>query len=104
MQTAIEKQLHEALRPSHLEVINESHQHNVPARSETHFKVVCVSAVFEGMRAVQRHQKVYGLLSDCFSRGLHALALHLYTPEEWAQRQMSAPASPRCLGGSAEKP
>jgi len=29
----------------------------------------------------------------------HALALHTYTPEEWAA-QGSAPESPTCLGGS----
>jgi BolA protein len=29
----------------------------------------------------------------------HALALHTYTPEEWAQID-TAPASPTCAGGS----
>ena len=33
----IEQRLTQAFELDHLEVINESHQHNVPANSETHF-------------------------------------------------------------------
>ena len=38
MQETIEGRLNEALRPVHLEVINESHMHSGPAK-ESHFKV-----------------------------------------------------------------
>lgn len=85
--------------PSHLEVHNESHMHSVPANSETHFKLVIVSPHFEGKRQVQRHQAVYASLAELFQQGLHALALHTYSPEEWEASQ-SVPASPQCLGGS----
>jgi BolA protein len=44
---------------------------------------VLVSPDFVGKRAVQRHQMVYALVTDEMSKGLHALALHLYTPDEW---------------------
>jgi len=30
---------------------------------------------------------------------IHALALHLYTKDEWQSRQSSAPLSPKCHGG-----
>ncbi|MFM8314373.1 MAG: BolA/IbaG family iron-sulfur metabolism protein, partial [Deltaproteobacteria bacterium] len=39
IENEIQKKLTGAFSPSFLEVINESHQHSVPANSETHFKV-----------------------------------------------------------------
>ena len=36
----IVSKLVDALKPAHLEVINESHQHSVPKNSETHFRLV----------------------------------------------------------------
>lgn len=86
-----------ALEPSHLTVDNESHKHSVPENSETHFRVEIVSEAFSGIRAVQRHQKVYQLLQDELAGPVHALAIHAYSPDEW---QGQAPASPDCRGGS----
>lgn len=100
VQQQIEDQLREALRPDWLEVTNESHMHSVPPDSETHFRVVAVSAAFDGKRVVARHQQVYAAVSDQLQGPVHALALHTYTPSEWADRQRQAPASPDCLGGS----
>ncbi|MDF3935601.1 BolA/IbaG family iron-sulfur metabolism protein, partial [Pseudomonas citronellolis] len=45
-----------------------------------------------------RHQKVYATLGELMGQ-FHALALHTYTPEEWAE-QGAAPDSPTCRGGS----
>lgn len=94
---SIESKLRASLSPDHLEIVNESHMHNVPPNSETHFKVVIVAAAFDGLRPVKRHQLVYQQLQEEFAGGLHALALHTYTPSEWQGR---APVSPQCLGGS----
>ncbi len=102
VQTAIESQLKETFSPTHLEVINESHMHSVPPNSETHFKVVLVSEVFTGLRSVQRHQKVYGALGEYLRGGVHALALHTYTEEEWSQAAQ-VPSSPNCMGGGKQK-
>lgn len=99
MQQQIVDCLRGGLEFTHLEVINESSGHNVPAGSETHFKVVAVSSAFAGQSAVKRHQAVYALLRGPLASGVHALALHTYTPEEWA-RQGAAPESPACRGGS----
>ena len=44
--TVVEK-LKKAFSPSHLEVINESGSHNVPAGSESHFKVIIAAKFFE---------------------------------------------------------
>ena len=100
MQQTIERKLAEAFAPGHLEVLNESHQHSVPPGSESHFKVVLVSAAFEGKRSVARHQQVYKVLAAELAGGVHALALHTYTPAEWAERAARAPDSPACMGGS----
>jgi len=85
-----------ALEPQHLEVLDESHMHS--RGQETHYKAVIVSPVFAGLNPVKRHQKVYGALGDLMSQ-FHALAMHTYTPEEWAQQGV-APDSPTCRGGS----
>lgn len=98
--TSIESKISDGLKPVHLEVVNESHSHSVPENSETHFKLVVVSDVFAGMMPVKRHQQIYGLLADEMANGVHALALHLYTPEEWQIRSGASPASPQCMGGS----
>lgn len=99
VESYITSTLNERFSPSHLQVENESHMHNVPANSETHFKVVMASTGFDGVAKVKRHQAVYAALSEALNNGVHALALHLYTPAEWQARQ-SAPQSPQCMGGS----
>ena len=100
VQQDIEKQLKLAFSPDFLEIVNESSQHNVPPNSETHFRVVLVSAKFDHLARVARHQSVYAALSGQMSGPVHALALHTYSPDEWRQRQKAAPESPECLGGS----
>jgi BolA protein len=83
-----------------LQVTNESFMHSVPEGSESHFKVVVVSELFEGQRLVQRHQSVYRLLADDLAGPVHALAVHTYTPFEWSEIDATAPDSPTCLGGT----
>ncbi len=104
VQTAIETKLQQALMPVVMEVLNESHMHSVPPNSETHFKVSLVSEQFDGKRKVARHQLVYRLLNEEIAGPVHALALHLFTPEEWQQRHGEVPASPTCRGGSKNDP
>lgn len=83
----------------HLEVINESHRHNVPPGSESHFKVVLVADSFDGIGLLGRHRQVNALLAAELSGAIHALAIHAYTPAEWAAKTGNAPMSPPCLGG-----
>lgn len=92
----IEAVLGSALPLLHLEVTNESHGHHVPAGSETHFKVVLVSMDFAQQSRVVRHRRVNALLADEFAAGMHALAIHTYTPAEWQARHGEAPMSPPC--------
>ncbi|MBK6510842.1 MAG: BolA/IbaG family iron-sulfur metabolism protein [Haliea sp.] len=100
VQQDIEQQLQDRFSPVVLEVANESHMHSVPANSETHFRVVLVSANFDGRTRVARHQQVYVALADQLQGPVHALALHTYSPDEWQRREQPAPASPQCRGGS----
>lgn len=101
VQSQIEQKL-AALAPEALQVENESHLHNVPANSETHFKVTLVSERFDAMMPVKRHQQIYSLLADELSGPVHALALHLYTPAEWQACGGGRPDSPSCRGGSGK--
>ena len=95
MQQRIEQSL-ATLQPQYLQVLDESHMHS--RGLETHFKAVLVSEQFAGLNSVKRHQKVYATLGELMGQ-FHALALHTYTPEEWAKIG-TAPASPTCAGGS----
>ena len=93
------RRLTEHLQPQHLEVINESGNHNVPAGSESHFKVVLVSEKFADLPMLKCHRLVYGALAQELAGPVHALALHTYSPRQWADLEHAAPESPQCHGG-----
>tara|TARA_Y100001934_G_C12111205_1_gene658620 strand:- start:529 stop:828 length:300 start_codon:yes stop_codon:yes gene_type:complete len=95
VQTRIEAKLAESLDLQHLEVSNESGNHNVPDGAESHFKVVLVADAFDGLPLIRRHRTVNRILSDELDL-IHALALHTYTEPEWRARHGSAPMSPPC--------
>lgn len=99
--TAIEQKLLSAFDPVFLEVVNESHLHNVAPGSESHFKVVIVTKAFDGLRLLQRHRAVNAVVAVELAEKIHALALHTYTPSEWYEYYAEKPpVSPRCYGGS----
>ncbi len=99
VQSDIEAKLTQSLQPDHLEVINESNNHNVPAGSESHFKVLIATNKFDGKMLVARHRMINEILADELQHKIHALALHTYTPAEWQEVNGNAPPSPPCLGG-----
>ena len=96
----IETKISAELTPLHLEIVDESHMHSVPEGAESHFKVLVVSEQFIDKKLVGRHRLLNALLADEFQSGLHALALHAWTPDEWFKKGGSPPASPQCMGGS----
>ncbi|WP_342321873.1 transcriptional regulator BolA [Kosakonia sp. BYX6] len=98
MREQIETKLKAAFEPIFLEVVDESYRHNVPAGSESHFKVVLVSDRFTGERFLNRHRMIYGTLTDELSTTIHALALHTYTLKEWEGLQDTLLTSPACRG------
>ncbi|MEE4283049.1 MAG: BolA family protein [Pseudomonadales bacterium] len=95
----IEQTLDQELDIQHLEVIDESANHSVPAGAQTHFKVVIVSPGFENASRIDRHRRINALLQSEFDQGMHALAIHPYTESEWRKRFGNAPMSPACAGG-----
>jgi len=99
VQNQIEKKLADDFTPLHLEVINESSNHNVPEGSESHFKVVVVSPEFAGKNLLARHRMINATLAAELKDSIHALAIHTYTEEEWNETSGGAPMSPPCLGG-----
>lgn len=54
-----------------------------------HFEALIVHSGFEGLRSVQRHQKVYQVLGDRMREEIHALSMKTLTPAEWAERSGS---------------
>ncbi|SES67794.1 BolA family protein [Thalassotalea agarivorans] len=98
--TIVEKLL-TAFEPYQLDVVNESHMHNVAPGSESHFKVIIVAKAFEGERLIKRHRLVNAVLKEELAEKIHALALHTYTQKEWVDHyQANTPLSPKCMGGS----
>ncbi len=57
-----------------------------------HFFATIVSAAFEGLPRVRRHQRVYQALGDRMREEIHALSMKTLTPAEWALQQGSAAA------------
>ena len=77
--------------PQYCQVTNESMHHQ--RGTETHFRIEMVSMRFRECSAIQRHRMVYQQLY-AITPQIHALGLHLYTPEEWSGY---APESPSCI-------
>lgn len=77
---AMAERLRESLAPSHLEVIDESWQHqgHVGANGTgfgTHFRVRIASPLFAGQRRVAQHRLVYDALRIFIDHGAHAIAI-----------------------------
>ena len=50
-----------------------------------HWYATIVSTQFEGLRLIQRHQKVYATLGQkMHTDEVHALSMKTFTPAEWA--------------------
>lgn len=59
-------------------------QIDVQSEDDVHFSALVVSAEFEGLRLLQRHQLVYRALGDKMGGEIHALAIRALTPGELA--------------------
>jgi BolA family transcriptional regulator, general stress-responsive regulator len=74
------QRLRDTLRPSALEVIDESGAHAGHAGANgtgfgTHFRVRIASPFFTGKSRVARHRLVYDALQDFIDQGVHAIAI-----------------------------
>lgn len=82
----IKAKLTEALAPTELRVIDESHKHaghrGARPEGETHFHVAVTSERFTGMMRVARQRLVYGILAEELAGPVHALSLETAAPDD----------------------
>lgn len=82
----ITDRLTQALAPSHLEVINDSHLHSGhlgdDGTGESHWTVVVESSAFVGLNRVARQRLVNKALADLLATRIHALAIKVRAPGE----------------------
>jgi BolA protein len=82
----IREKLMVALRPTRLDVVNESDHHaghaSSPGTGESHFRLLIVSEAFTGKSRVERHRIVNEVLKDELAGGIHALAISSFAPGE----------------------
>ncbi len=54
----------------------------------SHYEVIAVGAVFEGLSRVKKQQAIYTPLTDLIkNNAIHALSIKVFTPEEWARNK-----------------
>jgi BolA protein len=86
LESRMREKLMVALRPSRLDLVNESHLHaghqSSPGTGESHFRVLIVAEAFAGKSRLQRHRVVNEILSEELSGGVHALAIKACAPGE----------------------
>ena len=63
-----------------------------------HWYAVIVSAEFEGLTRVRRHQRVYAALGDRMRAQVHALSMQTLTPAEYAAASPAAAQPPSAAG------
>jgi BolA family transcriptional regulator, general stress-responsive regulator len=89
VEASIREKLLQALQPTRLDVVNESHLHaghrNSPGTGESHFRVLVVSPAFVGKSRIDRHRLVNAALAAELQGGVHALAIKAFAPGEPGQ-------------------
>jgi BolA family transcriptional regulator, general stress-responsive regulator len=90
----IQRKINDRLSPSRLEVKDESHLHvgHAGAREggESHFRLLVVSAQFEGLSRVARQRLINDILREELAGPVHALAMKTATPEEFQEEAAGA--------------
>jgi len=74
-----------ALRPEHVEVVDDSHRHAGHAGAADgrgHFTVIVVSNRFAALSALRRHRLVYEAVGDLMTTDVHALSIQALAPGE----------------------
>jgi BolA family transcriptional regulator, general stress-responsive regulator len=76
--------LEQALKPSVLEIVDDSARHagHAGARSGAHLRVRLVADAFRGRSRLERHRLVYEAVAPLLRAGVHALNIDARTPEE----------------------
>lgn len=87
--------LQQAFQPVHLQLVDDSALHS--RGSESHFRLLIVSSMFEGLSLVQRHKRVMQVLESEFQSGLHSISQKTISLQEWAKAPATVPKSSKCL-------
>jgi len=58
----------------------------VTSEDNVHFEAIVVAPAFVGKKPIQRHQMVYSTLGAAVGNEIHALALQVFTPDEYARQ------------------
>ncbi|GJH12317.1 MULTISPECIES: BolA family protein [Caballeronia] len=84
----LEARLNETLQPQSVHIDDDSAAHagHAGAAAGSHYTVTIVAACFAGKARVARHRLVYDALAEEMRRGVHALAIRAYTPQEFAEQ------------------
>ena len=93
MYNAMMSKLITLLKPTSIELVDNSHQHEGHAGSkgfegESHFELTIVADCFEELSLVKRHQLIYTILGDIMEK-IHALQIKAITSSE-AQEKIGA--------------
>ena len=82
----IEKTLKQGLEVYFLEIEDQGHLHagHKPAKEgKLHLKMLVVSDEFLNLNQIERHQKIYFILTRYLADKLHALSLETYSVDEY---------------------
>ena len=86
MDAQIREKLMVALRPTRLDVINESHMHaghrSSPGTGESHYRALIVSDAFTGKSRIERQRMVNEALKGDVGGKIHALDMSAFAPGE----------------------
>ena len=72
------------LKPTRLNIIDESHMHkgHVGNTGGGHFNLIVVSEIFQNKSTMERHRIVYSALQDLIPKDIHALSIKTIAPSE----------------------
>ena len=92
MVTEIKELLQKELCPSILKIEDESDLHAGHSGASpgftTHIHLYIVSEVFSALRTIARHRLIYQKLDPFLKKGLHAVRIDAFSPQETASRNL----------------
>ena len=84
----IEKVIKDYFEPYYFSVLDVSEQHrghqSFREGTESHFKIIIVSKIFDNKKKIDRHRMVNKILKDDYSKDLHSITIKALTLEEFS--------------------
>jgi acid stress-induced BolA-like protein IbaG/YrbA len=75
------------MQPNEIKALLDAGLENCDVQVEgegSHFDILVIGEVFDGMRPVQKQQLVYGVLKEQIASGsIHAVNIRTFTASEW---------------------